>query len=80
MKIIYLREKRSGNFEFSNRENHTHKFNTWTGLEAWYNQDRKLDSLYSGRTGQVIKAEYRKSQTYFDSFAELKTFIKKSKS
>jgi hypothetical protein len=69
MKAIYLRQKRSGNFELSTRENHTHKFTTWKALHAWFND------LYNSR---VIKAEYRLSQTYFNSFDELKTFIKKA--
>jgi len=69
MKTIYLRQKRSGNFELSTRENHTHKFTTWKALHAWFND------LYRGR---VIKAQYRLSQTYFNSFDELKTFIKKT--
>jgi len=73
MKPIYLRQKRSGNFELSTRENHTHKFTTWKALRAWY------DDLYFGRrTNRVIKAQYRLSQTYFNSFDELKTFIKKA--
>ena len=71
MKPIYLRQKESGNFELSNRENHTHKFTTWKALNAWFNDS--VNDLYGGR---VIKAEYRLSQTYFNSFDELKTFIK----
>jgi len=69
MKTIYLRQKRSGNYELSNRKNHTSKFTTWKALSAWYND------LYYGR---IIKAEYRLTQTYFNSFDELKTFIKKA--
>ena len=69
MKPIYLRQKRSGNFELSTRENHTHKFTTWKAMRTWFY------TLYSTR---VIKFEYRLSQTYFNSFDELKTFIKKA--
>ncbi len=73
MKTIYLRQKRSGNYELSNRKNHTSKFTTWKALSAWYN-----DLYYGRRTGRIIKAEYRLNQTYFNTFDELKTFIKKA--
>ena len=73
MKTIYLRQKRSGNYELSNRKNHTSKFTTWKSLSAWYN-----DLYYGRRTGRIIKAEYRLTQTYFNTFEELKTFIKKA--
>ncbi len=70
MKTIYLREKRSGNFELCSRKEHTHKFRTWKDLQEWYN------NLYW--TSRVIKATYRLSQTYFNEFEELKSFIKKA--
>lgn len=69
MKTIYLRQKRSGNYELSNRKNHTSKFTTWKSLKEFF------DTIYFGR---IIKAEYRLTQTYFNTFDELKTFIKKA--
>jgi hypothetical protein len=69
MNTIYLRQKRSGNYELSNRKNHTHKFTTWKALKEFF------DTIYFGR---IIKAEYRLTQTYFNTFDELKTFIKKA--
>jgi len=74
MKTIYLRRKASGNFEIVtgkyNQAQHTHKFITWKALNAFYKK------LYGSK---IIKAEYRLSNTYFSSFNELKTFIKKGK-
>ncbi len=71
MRTIYLRRKASGNYEIvtgkPNQKEHTHKFRTWKALEGFY------WDLY-GR--KVIKAEYRLSNTCFQSFAELKNFIK----
>ena len=91
MKTIYLREKKSGNYEFSNRENHTHKFKTQKEFREWYHKegiyDRKnyesyaeyskaYDSLKnSAKRGLLIKATYRMSQTYFYS-NEFKDVIK----
>jgi len=68
MKTIYIRQKRSGNFEFSNRENHTVKFTTLKALRNWYINDRMF--------GRIIKATYSKSQIYFSSYKELEKFIK----
>jgi len=74
MKTIYLRRKASGNFEIVtgkyNQAQHTHKFITWKALNAF------CKNLYGSK---IIKAEYRLSNTYFSSFEELKTFIKKGK-
>ena len=71
MKTIYLRRKASGNYEIvtgkPNQKEHTHKFRTWKALQEFYRD------MYSRK---VIKAEYRLSNTYFQSFAELKNFIK----
>ena len=40
MNTIYLREKKSGNFEIVtgkfNQAEHTHKFKTWTALQDFY--------------------------------------------
>jgi hypothetical protein len=67
MKTIYLREKKSGNFELSNRQEHTHKFKTWTALQDFYR------NLYGSK---IIKAEYSRSTIYFNSFNQLKALIK----
>ena len=73
MKTIYLREKKSGNFEIVtgkfNQAEHTHKFKTWTALQDFYQK------LYGSK---IIKAEYGRSTTYFNSFNEVKAFIKKA--
>ena len=72
MKTIYLRRKSSGNYEIvtskANQKEHTHKFRTWEALKEF---------CWDLRGCKVIKAEYRVSNTYFNSFAELKAFIKK---
>ena len=71
MKTIYLREKKSGNFEIEtgkfNQAEHTHKFKTWTALQDFYQK------LYGSK---IIKAEYSRSTIYFNSFNQLKALIK----
>ena len=66
MKTIYLREKRSGNFEITTKENATHSFNTKKHLVEFYSQ------LGSKR---IVKATYRLAQTYFSSVNELLLFV-----
>ena len=66
--MIYLREKRTGNFEISDKENATDKFKTQKAFKLQFND-------YS--VGRIIKAKYSKSQTYFGSVAEFLQFIKK---
>ena len=74
MNTVYLREKRSGNYEIVtgkyNQKEYTHKFKTWKSLESFFN------SLHY--SSKVIKAEYSRSTTYFSSFNELKQSIKKT--
>lgn len=67
--MIYLREKRSGNFEISNKENSTIRFKTYKSFKEWYKDNY--------RHGKIIKAIYRKSQTYFSNADEFLNFIKK---
>ena len=69
--MIYLREKRSGNFEISNKENSTIKFKTQKAFKEWYKNNY--------RYGKIIKATYSRSQTYFNSAQEVINFIKKNK-
>ena len=70
MKTIYLREKKSGNFEFSNKENATLAFKTQKSFKEFYK------SRY--RYGKIIKSTYSKSQTYFSDVQEAIDFIKKN--
>lgn len=70
--MIYLREKRSGNFELSNKEEATIKFKTQKAFKEWY--VKKI-----GYSQRIIKTTYRKSQTYFTSSIEVIGFIKKNK-
>jgi len=69
MKTIYLRQKRSGNFEFSNRQEATEKFTTKKSF---------IDFTKSIYDGKIIKATYRMSQTYFYNGTEAYDFIKKN--
>jgi len=71
MKTIYLKQKRSGNFELTNKKNSTHKFNTKKNALSFWNENMKG---YSAK--KIIKATYRKSQTYFSTVEELLNFIK----
>ena len=75
---------KSGNYELSVRGNHTHKFNTKKGAKAFWEMmsqeksntfDRRLMRL---KVAKIVKATYRLSQTYFNSFEEFCGFIKKS--
>lgn len=61
MKTIYLREKKSGNFEFSNRKQANLKFSTKKEFKKWFDEQHRY---YSGR---IIKATYSRSQTYYVS-------------
>jgi len=78
MKTIYLREKKSGNFELSNKLEATHKFKTQKEFKEWYKPE-----YWSRRYGQkhykaIVKATYSQSQTYFSNADEVLTFIKKN--
>ena len=74
MGTIYLRQKRSGNYEFSNKDNYTHKFKTQKSFKEFYENNLKRRN-YSGN--KIIKACYSRSQTYFYDCQEVLTFIKK---
>lgn len=71
--MIYLREKRSGNFEISNKENSTVQFKTQKSFKAWYDLNGQS---YFGK-GKIIKATYSRSQAYFANAQEVIDFIKK---
>jgi hypothetical protein len=78
MKTVYLREKNSGNWEICSKEDHLTKnqndnksmckFNTKKGAEKFWSW------IYQSK--RVVKAKYRLSQTYFNSFEEFYSFIK----
>lgn len=72
MKTIYLRQKRSGNFEFSDKRESTHKFNSKKALLEFWNKN--MNGYFAKK---VIKATYSRSQTYFDNFNEFWNNIKK---
>ena len=55
--MIYIRTKKSGNFEFSNKKNADLKFKTKREFEKWFRTSM-------GR-GSFIKATYTQSQTYY---------------
>jgi len=70
MKTIYLRTKRSGNYEFSNRKESDLKFKTKKEFKNWYENKRG--------SGRIIKATYRLSQTYFERY-DFESAFKKAK-
>lgn len=74
MKTIYLREKKSGNFEFSTKENATLRFNTKKAFKEWFESHPKHQSRCFSKTthyGYIVKATYSQSQTYFYTFTEI---------
>lgn len=70
MKTIYIRTKKSGNFEFSNKEEADLKFRTKKDLFDWFKNKR--------RGNKLIKATYRLSQIYYNSY-EFDTVWKRAK-
>jgi len=66
--MIYLRRKRTGNYELTNEDNATEKV-AKKNFVKWYNKNRC--------GGRIIKATYRKSQTYFASAEEVLKFVNK---
>ena len=58
--MIYIRTKRSGNFEFSNKKNADLKFKTKREFKNWFTSTKG--------TGRLIKATYTQSQTYYRYF------------
>ena len=82
MKTIYLRKMKSGNYELSDRGNHTHKFNTKKGAKAFWDmvsgENSNTYDHFSRRlkASQIVKSTYRISQTYFNSFTQFYTAIR----
>ena len=58
--MIYIRTKKSGNFEFSNAVNADLKFKTKREFEKWFTMDMG--------SGRLIKASYTQGQTYYRYF------------
>lgn len=78
MKTIYLKKKRSGNYEISNRKDFTVKFNKVNEFTTWFNNSLRNEKTTtwckanrSFKKAQVIKSYYSQSQTYFNSAKEL---------
>lgn len=81
MKTIYLRQKNSGNFEVSNKQEATHSFKTKKELISFFDgeyTDSETINELTGKplrkrishpktSGKIIKATYSQSQTYFSS-------------
>ena len=76
MKMIYLRKKRSGNFEFSNQKDSNHKFKTKKDLKIFWYKNLVCNS-WRGNPSRMIKTTYRLSQVYFSSFNHFWTEIKR---
>ncbi len=86
MKTVYLREKKSGNFEVSNRKEATHTFKTKKDLveffDGKYDKKEHNGEMVSVRVsqpmtrGNIIKASYRLSQTYYRSGLEFYNSLK----
>ncbi len=76
---IYLREKKSGNFEFTTKDNATHTFSSIDELKEWYDSRTKAFNQPSARwNGKLIKATYKQSQTYFYRFEEIEMKLNQS--
>jgi len=71
MKTIYLREKRTGNFEITVKGNSTHKFSTKKSFVEFFKND-----LRTNGGSRLIKATYSRSQTYFCTSDEVFQSIK----
>ena len=81
MKTTYLRQKRSGNFEVSNKKEATHAFRTkkelLTFFDGVYVKSGAVNEITKKpimkrvtnpkTTGKIIKATYRLSQVYFQN-------------
>jgi|19_taG_2_1085344.scaffolds.fasta_scaffold00221_20 hypothetical protein len=67
--MIYLREKRSGNFEISNKKEATVKIFKKNFSSFWNDNIKR-------RRKKIIKGTYSKSQTYFSTSAEFLNYIK----
>lgn len=69
---IYLKQLRSGNFEFSNKEESSVKFENENIFKNFVDEQLKHNN-------RIIKARYSRSQTYFFSGQDALFYIKKSK-
>ena len=69
---IFIRKKRSGNFEFTNEKSATHVFFSTSEFKAWF------ENL---KFGKLIKAAYSRSQTYFnpDEFENVLKYAEKNR-
>jgi hypothetical protein len=78
MKTIYLRLKKSGNFEFSTKKEATHKFKSLKEFRLWFENKRENYNQTSAMWfGKLIKATYSQVQTYFNNFEEVAKYLKK---
>ena len=84
MKTIYVKRKKSGNYEFSNREEATLKFRTQKSFKDWFHNVMRKESTSTWdrihrkfKGAQLIKASYSQSQTYFFSADEALDYLKK---
>ncbi len=78
MRTIYLRQKKSGNYEIADRKTATVKFTTKKALqEFWQNTIENQPSYlrYKDRK-KIVKQTYRLSQTYYNSFADFYKTVK----
>jgi len=87
MKTIYLKRKRSGNYEISTRKDFTVKFNKISELNGWFNSvlSKEKTNVWDKRNrvfkiSQVIKVTYSRSNTFFNSTNDLINFNEKNRS
>lgn len=71
MRTIYLKEKKSGNFEITDKNKATVKFNRKSDLQEFW--DRISKRRFGGK---IIKAKYQMSNSYFYCFDELYNSVK----
>lgn len=78
---IYLREKKSGNFEVSTKTEATHKFKSKKSLKTFFDGETELKVINDNgkkvlrkvrvsspeTNGKIIKNTYSRSQTYYES-------------
>ena len=73
MRTVYFRQKKSGNFELSNKNEYTIKFNTIIKMSNWFNNSYSYpDTRFNKGYRAVIKSTYRLSQTYCRNFQEVR--------
>ena len=77
MKTIYFKKLKSGNYEISNKDNFDLKANSKKSLQECFAKienetSNVFDKFYAKfKKARIIKATYRKTQTYFSSFNDL---------